>query len=308
MNKRVENRYAPTDVSPPGDTLREILNERSISQAELAHRMGRPQKTISEIINGKAAITPETALELELVLSVPANFWIARESGYRTYRARHAQEEGFQGDIKWARKFPIKHMAEYGWIPCPASDISLVRDLLEFLGIVSGGRWQRIYSAQQAAFRKSSDFMVDSHALSAWLRAGIASAETRKMKPFNRTVFMSALREARNRNGASPEESLSALSDRFSAAGVAVTFIPRLPKSRAIGATMWLSPNRALIQLGHRCRTDNELWSMFFHEAAHLLLHGKRAIFLESGRHLGACEQEATEWATSFLTPNGKNH
>ncbi len=60
-------------VCAPGETLREILSERSISQADLAGRMGRPQKTISEIMNGKASITPETALELELVLSIPAD-------------------------------------------------------------------------------------------------------------------------------------------------------------------------------------------------------------------------------------------
>ena len=82
--------YLPSEVSPPGETLREILDERGISQADLALRMGRPRKTITEIINGKAALTHETALQLELVLGVPAGFWDARE---RTYRAHLASIE-----------------------------------------------------------------------------------------------------------------------------------------------------------------------------------------------------------------------
>ena len=206
MIKRIANKYVPTDVSAPGETLREIIVERSISQAELAGRMGRPQKTISEIINGKAAITPETALELELVLSIPADFWIARESGYRTYLARHEQEEGFQKDTKWARKFPIKQMIEHGWIPQHEDSSSLVKNLLEFFGVASSHQWERVFSAYQVAFRKPDAFKPDLYALSAWLRAGIATAEKRKMRPFNRSAFMNALQEARKLIQKSPEE------------------------------------------------------------------------------------------------------
>jgi Zn-dependent peptidase ImmA (M78 family) len=48
------------------------------------------------------------------------------------------------------------------------------------------------------------------------------------------------------------------------------------------GATRWLTPEKALIQLSLRYRSDDHLWFTFFHEAAHILLHGKRAVFVES--------------------------
>ena len=69
--------YVPVVVTPPGDTLREALDEIGMTQAELARRMGRPKKTINEIVRGKAAITHETALQLERVLDIPAHFWRA---------------------------------------------------------------------------------------------------------------------------------------------------------------------------------------------------------------------------------------
>ena len=56
----------------PGELLVEALEERGMSQSELARRMGRPIKTINEIVNGKAAITPETAIQLELTLGIRA--------------------------------------------------------------------------------------------------------------------------------------------------------------------------------------------------------------------------------------------
>lgn len=88
MSNTIQNQYNPDYVSPPGETLEEVLEERGMSQAELAERAGRPKETINEIINGKAAITPETALELEWVLGIPASFWNNREKHYREALAR----------------------------------------------------------------------------------------------------------------------------------------------------------------------------------------------------------------------------
>ncbi|MBR8835064.1 MAG: HigA family addiction module antidote protein [Stigonema ocellatum SAG 48.90 = DSM 106950] len=88
MSNAIQNQYMPNYASPPGETLQEVLEERGMSQAELAERTGRPKKTINEIINGKAAITPETALQLERVLGIPASFWNNREQHYREALAR----------------------------------------------------------------------------------------------------------------------------------------------------------------------------------------------------------------------------
>ena len=87
MIEKQQNEYFPDMVSPPGETLEETLKEQGMSQVELATRMGRPHKTINEIVNGKTAITPETALQLERVLGVPARFWLKREQHYRQWRA-----------------------------------------------------------------------------------------------------------------------------------------------------------------------------------------------------------------------------
>jgi addiction module HigA family antidote len=71
MSNNIQNQYVPDYVSPPG----EMLEECGISQAEIASRTGILKKTITHIINGEAAITPETALQFERVLGAPASFW-----------------------------------------------------------------------------------------------------------------------------------------------------------------------------------------------------------------------------------------
>jgi HTH-type transcriptional regulator/antitoxin HigA len=74
MASSLQNEYHPDYVSAPGETLLETLDTIGMSQAELAKRMGLPVKTINKIIRKKAAITAETALQLEQVLHIPASF------------------------------------------------------------------------------------------------------------------------------------------------------------------------------------------------------------------------------------------
>ncbi len=78
----------PDIAIPPGEYLSEEIEARGISQKELARRMGRPLNAINEIINGKKAITAETALQLEEVMpEIPARFWLNLETDYQLTKA-----------------------------------------------------------------------------------------------------------------------------------------------------------------------------------------------------------------------------
>ena len=62
-----------------------------MTQRELAARLGRPAQAINEIIRAKKAITPETAIGLEKVLGIDAQFWTNLESNYRLSLARRRE-------------------------------------------------------------------------------------------------------------------------------------------------------------------------------------------------------------------------
>ena len=68
---------------PPGLLIRDELEARGMSQRKLAATMKRPVNTINEIVSGRKAITPKTALGLEQVLEVPAHVWLRLEADYR---------------------------------------------------------------------------------------------------------------------------------------------------------------------------------------------------------------------------------
>ena len=85
------NEYMPDEVTPPGESLADAMDERSISLAELASRVGHTEKAIREIIYDKAPITPELAVKLEAVFDIPARFWNARQAQYQESIMRKQQ-------------------------------------------------------------------------------------------------------------------------------------------------------------------------------------------------------------------------
>src|SRR6266478_5909529 len=98
--------FSPDWISPPGDTIADILEERGWTQAEFAERTGFTTKHISLLINGKASITEATALKLERVLGSTAHFWLTREAQYREALARQHEETSLEKEVGWLKELP----------------------------------------------------------------------------------------------------------------------------------------------------------------------------------------------------------
>ena len=77
---------------PPGKLIREGLEARGWTQQELADRMGRPVQTISMIVNGRKAITAETALQLRAAFGASAGRWMGLEADWQLHKESESQE------------------------------------------------------------------------------------------------------------------------------------------------------------------------------------------------------------------------
>jgi HTH-type transcriptional regulator/antitoxin HigA len=307
MDSVVQNQYKPDYVSPPGETILEMITELGMSQAELAQRTGRTRKTINEIIQGKAPITPETALQLERALNIPARFWNTRESHYRHHLATKKEREYLLDHVDRLKNFPVRDMIKQGWIQAFDDEVEQLRELLRFFGIASPEQWKLMWADSSVAYRRSAAFQSEPGAVSAWLRQGEIEAQDIRCQPYSPETFRRALDAARSLTLEPAQVFQPKLIDLCAASGVAVTFVPELPKTRVSGATRWLTSDKALIQLSLRYRTDDHLWFTFFHEAGHILLHGKRDIFLEGDDAIDLKvareEEEASKFAADILIP-----
>ncbi|MBQ7264453.1 MAG: HigA family addiction module antidote protein [Synergistaceae bacterium] len=78
---------------PPGATIKELIEDRGMTQKELASRLGLSEGHVRELIDGHVQLTRDVAGRLEMVLGLSARFWLDLEAIYRTkLRAIEAED------------------------------------------------------------------------------------------------------------------------------------------------------------------------------------------------------------------------
>ena len=167
------------------------------------------------------------------------------------------------------------------------------------------------YGAASVAYRHSPSFESSRSALATWLRLGEIEAENTKCPEYDREAFMGCLTDIRASTESSDSEVYEHARELCLQAGVILLFVKPFSKVAISGASRWLSSQTPVIQLSARHKTNDHLWYSFFHEAAHILLHTNKLIFVDGIRGKSAdadteesdAESEADRWAQDFLVP-----
>lgn len=90
--------FAPTH---PGDVLRaDFLEPLGLSQYALAKAIGVPQMRISEIVNGKRAVTPDTALRFARYFGTSAEFWLGMQATHDLEMARDRSGAAIEAQVQ----------------------------------------------------------------------------------------------------------------------------------------------------------------------------------------------------------------
>ncbi|MDE0145631.1 MAG: ImmA/IrrE family metallo-endopeptidase [Nitrospira sp.] len=300
--------YEPDYAVPPGWVVEEHLQSQHLSHAEFARRCGRSAKLISEIIAGKAPVEPKTALQFEKVLGLDASIWLGIEARYRLHKARHVEAQETKKEAPWLKAFPVKELVNRSVLDKPASDAQAISKLLTFFGVGSVNAWHAKYEGMSVAYRHSPSFQSDKTALATWLRLGELEAEQQECADYNETRFKQALKDIRGLTQTPVARALEEAQQLCNEAGVALVLLKPFPQIALSGAAWWLTPRKAVIELSLRHKTDDHLWFSLFHEAAHVLLHSKKQVFIDwmqSNKEIAEVESEANLWASNFLIPRG---
>jgi HTH-type transcriptional regulator/antitoxin HigA len=302
--------FAPDWVSPPGDTVLDLLEERGWTQAELSERLGYSPKHVNQLIKGKVPLTEDAAIRLQSVFGAPVGFWLKREALFRERAALLEAAERHAGMVPWLDRLPVSDLMGMGVIAKRRIDSKskpgLVAELLTFYGVASPDQWEAQYGCMEVAFRRSRPDQSDMGAISAWLRLGERVAEQADGPAYDKATFQAALLKARTFTTLPPEEFESSLHALLHEAGVTLVLLPGIPRAHVSGVARWLGSQRALIQLSLYGKTNDRFWFTLFHEAAHLLLHNKKSVFLDDPDQTGSNsveEREANAWARDFLIP-----
>ncbi|MBI5115261.1 ImmA/IrrE family metallo-endopeptidase [Candidatus Poribacteria bacterium] len=275
--------------------------------------MGRPVQVINEIIKGVKSITPDTAIQLEHVLGTPAHVWLNLENDYQLTKARLQEARELQEQIFLLKDIPYAEMARLGWVRNVKKKTEQVRELILFFSVSSladafpsQDSGSGLVRERESAYGRTLAEEPSRMALAAWLRKGEIEAHRIRTVPYDEKRLKASLNLFRELTREVPPKFLQKLIALCAERGVALVFVPSLPRMYAHSSTRWLSPGKALIQLSVRHKYDDTFWFSFFHGIGHILLHGKREAFVEAerdGMAMNPEELEADKFAADTLIP-----
>ena len=283
---------------PPGETIREQLEERKLSQKEFAVRMGLSEKHVSQLINGKVALTSSVAIRLEDVLGVPANFWLKLESSYRENLERVKEERAEEADKQISAKMPYAEMARHGWIKATRNANEKVANLRKFFEVA-----RLIYidnlNIPGIAYRALGDTDKSRYAQAAWAQKARLDARNRRVAPINIDKLVKKIEDLRALTILEPSAFCAKLVSILADCGICIEFLPHLKSSFLHGAT-FIDSEHIVIGLTVRGKYADKFWFSLFHEIGHIVLGHI------SGRDADIEEQEkqADIFAQNVLLPS----
>jgi len=194
-----------------------------------------------------------------------------------------------------------------GWIRKQKDPIEQLREVLNFFGMGSPELWEEHWHGISVEWRQATSYEINIYARALWLRQGELEAQKVLTDPYDASRFQDALRTIRKNISNNHDSFEPIIRDECCRAGVAVVFVPEISGARAYGATRWLTPEKAILQMSLRGKSDDHFWFTFFHEAFHILSGKKRTTFIESTGKLQTeqddDEKRADTFAANFLIP-----
>lgn len=291
-------------ISPPGETMEDLLEEKGWTKAEFARRLGCSTKHVSQLLSGKVPLTDDLAMALASVLGGTAAFWLEREARYREGLKLQETYDRLEAEADLLDELPMTWLVKEGCVKRYRHRGQQLGEVLRFFGVASVDSYRECYANPGAVFRASAVFGKDAGAVAAWIRRSELAAEQVRTAPWNEPGFRRCLRELRSLTAEpDPKVFIPKLTQACAEQGVAVVFVRTPPKCPASGMTLWRK-GKAILVLSLRYKSNDQLWFTFFHEAGHLLLHGRKMVFIEGLDGLDPeKEREADEFARDFLIP-----
>ncbi|MBB1485760.1 ImmA/IrrE family metallo-endopeptidase [Oceanospirillum sediminis] len=300
--------FRPEWACPPGETIKEFLEERDWSIEYFAHSIRKSVIDTESLIKGSLEINDDLACLLSKTLGAPSKFWISRETQYRLSLKQIKKNE------EWLNQLPISDMIKRGWFDRKFSKKEKLTACLNFFDVTSVSDWYDIYinKTNVTAFRQSTAYSINDIATITWLRKGEIDSNSIHCSAWNKKRFKESLPEIKKLScQKEPSKFIPEMRRICADSGVALVVAREPEGCRASGAVRFISENKALMILSFRGLSDDQFWFSFFHEAGHLVLHERylkenNSILVDNENQPNAnkeIEKEANDFAFDTLIP-----
>jgi HTH-type transcriptional regulator/antitoxin HigA len=258
----------PAETFAPGEFIRDELEARGWTQADLAQIMGRPTRLINELIAGKKQITPDTARGLATAFGDDDPlYWMNLDSAYRLAKTQPVDETVARRSKLYSR-FPVRELMKRNWIE-PSDNPDVVEHrVCRFYQIKSIDEQPIFTHAAKVAQSDAVEYDERNDLQWAWLFRAKELAEAAHSAPYSEAGLKKALAKLRALLVA-PEE-LRQIPTILAEAGVRFVIVEFLPGAKIDGAAFWLN-DTPVIALSIRFDRVNNFWFVLRHEIEHIL-------------------------------------
>lgn len=299
VNRKENSEFRPTVAIPPGETIRENMEFLGMNQKELAARLDITPKHLSNILNGNAPITYDTALKLESVIGSSAQFWMNLETNFQLNKARLVEQERLGADLEILKDIPYKEMSEFGWVKETTNRTERVFNCRSFFGVAELSSIKRSYDVAYKKHKRLKN--ISDFGILAWLRKAEMEGLNVEVEKLSKKKLKRLIPTFRELTMKEPADFYPEIKRLCSECGVALVLVPYLPKTYICGATIWRN-NKAILALSVRGKRADVFWFTFFHELAHLINHSNNEFHISYDNE----DDEADVLASNYLISEEK--
>jgi len=248
----------------PGELIRAELLRRGWGQEDLANIMDRPLPTINKIIQGKKAITPETAIGLAKAFETTPDYWMAKEVAYQLSQVDTSDTDTVEQRSKLYAKAPVKEMVKRRWIATLDGLDKVEATICRFLNIPSIDKTPPLL----ANARSSTDGRGFTAEQAVWCYRAYHLAKLIKVSPYKSARIPELRQHLRNLSNLAAN--VSHVPKLLAEYGIRLVIVQHLTGSKIDGAAFWLDGQSPVIVLSLRFDRVNYFWHTLAHELSHI--------------------------------------
>jgi len=303
-----DEQFTPDWFSKPGDSLRSLMQRRSVAPSDLAQKLEGGMIVVRGILDGSVAIDRDTAKALAEAIGGTSEFWLKRQAKYDVALERAVCLAAKYEADEWLGRVPAPGARSRGQLS-EAKRREEIRRRLVFFNVANITAWDARYGRlrDNTRFRTSASFTSKDGAVLFWLRRGELEADlvpTSSWDPGNLRDRIPAIRKLCKVGH--PIRFLPKLRELCAESGIALVVVSVPKGCYASGASRLVAPDKAMILLSFRYRADDQFWFTVFHEIGHLLLHGAQTFVDDESTPDDKSEREANEFASSCIIPEAR--
>ncbi len=252
------------EIFPPGEFLREELEERGWSQLDLAKITGKSERLVNEVVNAKRTVTPETAKALSAAFGTSPQYWLNLENAWQLFQLERPGNDIERRSHLYS-KFPVREVIKRGWVE-DSENIETLESRFFELYRISGIDEEIKYAANFRGPEENHDSATNVQI--AWLYRCWQIAEKVAVPKFNLKLLAGCFTELKNLL-ANPED-VRHVPRLLGEYGIRFMLVENIKGAKTDGVCFWLDSNSPVVAMSMRYGRLDWFWFTLLHELRHV--------------------------------------